>query len=249
MQTDLSSKPIVTTLSDSDRRALAHLLRAADGRIRLPSLGAYEAMSADDLWFAIVSQVCVMGSSRGMEAIVRDPARRASFGDAIRPAALRRHRSATSRLAKVLAESKATRFPTKAATTLAGLLDTATIFAGDRLTLLDALSTEGAPDLVRGELRLRCRAFNMKSASDFMINVGLSHDVIALDTRVVGALRRYFGFNLPVGVVQSKRAVYLSVEGTLRDACVELGVPLAQLDRAIFQLAGRTALDFVMDAR
>ncbi len=249
MQTDLSVKPIITTLTEADRGALEHLVRAARGRVRLPPAGKYKRMTADDLWLALVSQVCVKGSSRGMERIARDAARRKAFGDAVQASSLRRHRSVPRRLAHVLAEFKATRFPMRSATTLAELLDTETVFAGDCLVLLDGLPTDGAVDALRTELRRRCPAFNMKSASDFMINVGLSHDVIALDTRVVGALRRYFEFNLPVSVVQSRPAVYLSVEGALRDACAELGVPLAQLDRAIFQLAGRTALDFVMEGR
>ena len=79
-----------------------------------------------------------------------------------------------------------------------------------------------------------------------MIDAGLSHDVIALDVRVVGALRKHFGFNLEAGQVQARRDVYLSVESALREVCAEAGKPLALLDRALFQLGGMTALDFVV---
>lgn len=242
MNTDLAQKPIVTTVTVEDRRGLEQLLRAGRGQVRLAPLGTYAKMTSDDIWFALVSQVCVMGSSRGMEAIVRAPARRQSFMDAIRPAVLRETRSVTKRVAEVLADFSATRFPTKNAAIIATMLDSKEIVAGNRVVVLDSLTVGTPPDELRRELRRRCPLFNLKSASDFLINVGLSDDVIALDTRVVGALRKHFGFNLRVAVVQARQPVYLSIEAALRDACTHLGVRLAELDRTIFQLAGRSAL-------
>ena len=78
-----------------------------------------------------------------------------------------------------------------------------------------------------------------------MINVGLSHDVIALDVRVVGVLRRYFAFNLAPSGVQGRRRVYLSVEQALREACPKRA-SLALLDRVLYSFSGTTALDFAM---
>ena len=48
---------------------------------------------------------------------------------------------------------------------------------------------------IREALLANCPIFKLKSASDFMISSGLCYDVVALDTRVVGVLQRYFGFN------------------------------------------------------
>jgi thermostable 8-oxoguanine DNA glycosylase len=70
--------------------------------------------------------------------------------------------------------------------------------------------------------------------------------VIALDVRVVGALKKYFEFNLEAAPVQARRDVYLSVEGALRGTCAEAGKPLALLDQALFQLSGMSELDFVV---
>jgi len=77
--------------------------------------------------------------------------------------------------------------------------------------------------------------FKLKSASDFMIVVGLSHDVIAFDTRVVGILNDYFGLNLNVNRVQGSKTIYESLESALRDACERLGISLAHLDRMLFR--------------
>ena len=75
---------------------------------------------------------------------------------------------------------------------------------------------------------------------------GLSHDVIALDVRVVGALRRYCGYNLTAAQVQARRDVYLSVEDALRQVCREARAPLALLDRVLFQFSGMSAVEFAL---
>jgi thermostable 8-oxoguanine DNA glycosylase len=99
---------------------------------------------------------------------------------------------------------------------------------------------------VRDVLMERCPIFRMKSASDFMINAGLSHDVIALDVRVVGVLQRYLGYNLAPGNVQSRRRVYLSVEDALRGACERSSHSLAHLDRVLFKFSAMSALEFAL---
>lgn len=93
----------------------------------------------------------------------------------------------------------------------------------------------------------RCPAFKRKSASDFMITTGLSHDVIALDVRVVGALKKYVGYETPVGRVQGSRKIYLSVEQALREVCEEAGTTLARLDRTLFQFTSMSAIKYVME--
>jgi hypothetical protein len=58
-----------------------------------------------------------------------------------------------------------------------------------------------ATNAIRDALMVRCPVFKVKSASDLMIEMGLSHNVIARDVRLVGALQRYFGYNLSVSRV------------------------------------------------
>ena len=94
---------------------------------------------------------------------------------------------------------------------------------------------------------MRNRYVNLKSASDFMISVGLSHNVIALDTRVVGFLRKYFNYNVEAGYIQGNRGYYFSLEAALREFCQEKGISLALLDRVIFNFSGLNLLGFLID--
>lgn len=80
-----------------------------------------------------------------------------------------------------------------------------------------------------------------------MISTGLCHDVVALDTRVVGVLQRYFGFNHEASAVQGKPELYFSVEQALREVCNEVKEPLARLDRVLFQFSGVSTLEFVIE--
>ena len=68
---------------------------------------------------------------------------------------------------------------------------------------------------LREEMVIRSQIFRLKSASDFMITVGLSHDVIALDTRVVGVFQKDFDYNFAAERIQSQRDLYLSLEGSI----------------------------------
>jgi len=120
------------------------------------------------------------------------------------------------------------------------------VFQGHDLVLFEGLSHEGNPIQTRGEIIKRCPIFHLKSASDFMINVGLSHDVIALDTRVVGILQKYLGYNLTPQHIQSHRGLYLSLEAALREFCREQNISLALLDRLLFRFSNLGAIELVV---
>jgi thermostable 8-oxoguanine DNA glycosylase len=79
-----------------------------------------------------------------------------------------------------------------------------------------------------------------------MICVGLSHDVIALDTRVVGVFQEHFGYEVSPGRIQSNRDLYLSLEATLREFCSGQGVSLALLDRLLFRFSDLRAIELVV---
>ncbi len=76
------------------------------------------------------------------------------------------------------------------------MLNNPNVVKNGRIVLLNGLSHENDYAYIRNELIKRTRYFKLKSASDFMISVGLSHDVIALDTRVIKILRDHFNLNV-----------------------------------------------------
>jgi thermostable 8-oxoguanine DNA glycosylase len=80
-----------------------------------------------------------------------------------------------------------------------------------------------------------------------MITLGLSHDVIALDQRVVGLLNTHLGYNLKFSKLQANCSIYLSVEDCLRCVCKEANITLGQLDRTLFSFAGLSAVEYLIN--
>ena len=123
---------------------------------------------------------------------------------------------------------------------------TPTVFKNGKHVLFEGLSHADDTIQTRDEVRRRCPGFNLKSASDFMISVGLSHDVIALDTCVIGFLQKHLHYNIDSVRIQADRKYYFSLENELRKYCREQRVSLALLDRLIFNLSALSVVDFVI---
>lgn len=85
------------------------------------------------------------------------------------------------------------------------------------------------------------------SQSPYLNKPESSHDVIALDTRIVGIFKKYFGYNLNARQVQSNRAIYVSLEAALREFCREKQVSLAFLDRLLFNFSDLSIIELVVN--
>jgi len=234
-----------TTISTREEAMLLYVIEALSSSVKMPNPTENES---EDLWHRLVSQVCVMGGARGMEELVK-PENADKFDAFKKATSLRQWSKAKfdeKYMADVLKDAGVCRFHAKAAGKLRIMVDTRTIVQGTRVVLLKGLSASMPRDKLRNELMSRCPMFRMKSASDFMISTHLSHDVIALDTRVIGVFRDYFSFPLTASQVQGDDAVYLSVESALRTVCEKGGITLAKLDRLLFQLAGVSVIEFFL---
>jgi thermostable 8-oxoguanine DNA glycosylase len=126
------------------------------------------------------------------------------------------------------------------------ILATNTAFDHGKQVLLHGLSHNDNTDKTRETIMARSGIFGRKSASDFMISVGLSRDVIALDTRIVGVLRKSCGFKLSTGRIQASNSLYRRLESELRAVCQKCRTSLAQLDRLLFKYSNMSALDWVL---
>ena len=247
-----------TTVTETDRSRLAQLLKRAGPFVDVKPLGYWRTMSNGDRWLQIVKQVCVMGSARGMSDLIGDTKRMAIFTRATSLRSWKRHGFDKKYMASVL--RGVTRFHRVAAQRLHSVIAAPGCVKGTRVTLFDGLP-KGRNEM-RSELMARCRIFQCKSASDFMIDTGLSHDVIALDTRVIGALKDHFDYRLfsakrargvkpatlsPDTIVQrlqSSKRLYFSVEDELRRVCQAADFSLAVLDQILFRFNG--ALEFLL---
>lgn len=232
-------------LSRTHDRLIGRLLKTFAAHVTMPARGAWRRMDSNKIWLRLVAQVCVSGASRHISRLMDDEREWAKFARAV---SLRRvlRRGGARYLAKTLEAFGATRFPTRAATKLTAILREPDVFRRTRCILPEDLGTRDARE-IRNELQRRCPQFGMKSASDFMINVGLSRDVVALDIRVVGVLGNYFGLKTKVGEIQRRPELYEAIEDELRRACRRHRAELGVLDRVIFQMTGKTALEFEIE--
>jgi thermostable 8-oxoguanine DNA glycosylase len=194
----------------------------------------------------LVEQVCVMGSARHIERLHKALEKYEEFKKAVSLETLSRQQNLVHYLSKTLRDFSVTRFCNKNSEKIASMFKSPEVFQGGDFILLRGLSHEGNAIQTRDELIRRNPIFRLKSTSDFMIAVGLSHDVIALDTRVTGVLQKHFGYNVTPGRIQSNRDLYLSLEATLREFCYEQGVSLALLDRLLFKFNVLSAIELVV---
>jgi thermostable 8-oxoguanine DNA glycosylase len=234
-----------TQISDADRQVLGRIVAIFGPLVRLEPIGRYLTMTQEDVWLDIVGQVCVMGSARHWERLNSNLSRIAEFKQAVSLQSLDRQQDPLSHLAETLRSFSATRFYNKSAERLVEVLKSPDAFRDGKLELLEGLSHKDNPGQTRDALMERCTIFRLKSASDFMISVGLSHDVIALDTRIVGMLQDHLGYNFTAAQMQSSPELYLSLESALREFCYEQDVSLAQLDRLLFRFSQMSAIDLV----
>jgi len=245
MKTVISGRHIETKILASDKALLRRYVGLFGPLVRLPKIGRYLEMEPEEVWQRLVSQVCVMGSALHMERLQANPAAKETFDTAISLKETKKQKRQKAYLAEVLAEFSVTRFPNQAAGRLAILLGTKTVFNERGVALFRELSHKDEAINVRHLLMQRCPLFGLKGASDFMIAVGLSRDVIALDTRVVGVFQKYCDYNLNAGRIQGKKPLYYSLESALRKCCSEIGASLALLDRIFFRYSGISAFELL----
>jgi len=246
VETVYNTGEIRTVLTPADHTVLCRIIRLFGKLVEVEPIGEYRTMTPNQVWLTLVGEVCVRGSARHMERLRSDPSLRAEFEGAVSLKAMNHERNVVSYLTNTFRDFSATRFPKRGAEYLATLLQFPAVFHKDKLVLFNQLSHKASAVQTRDELIKRCPIFRLKSASDFMISVGLSHDVIALDTRVVGTLQKHLSYNLTPARIQSQRGLYLSLEVALRNFCNEQNISLALLDRILFKFSNMGAIDLIV---
>jgi len=241
-----SRRDVQTLLTEADRQILARVITLFSRYVEIPPLGHYRTLAADDLWLSLVGEVCVAGGSGPWGRLQASPAWANRFAEAVSRQVLGSQQYPTEYLAQTLRRHSATRFHNAAAKRLVSLLNAPGVFLDRALVLVEGFSPGDSAIETRDELIKRAPMFGLKSASDFMIEVGLSHDVIALDTRLVGIFQEYLGYNLTQPQIQGHRRRYLSLEAALRAFCGEQGVSLALLDRLLYRFGKIGAMDIAV---
>ena len=197
----------------------------------------------------IVKELCVMGGTRMIDNLMENKKKYTMFKKQISLTNLLsiNPNQREKYIAKILKDFKATRFYNQQAEKIVEFLKNSNIIARGHVVLLKGLSHKQPAEYIRNELMRRNTYFKLKSASDFMIEVGLSHDVIAFDTRIVNILKKHFDLNVSVDKVQGNKDIYESIEDALRQSCGVLDISLAQLDRLLFRFNNKNVITFILE--
>lgn len=237
MKTIQDGKEYFIYLSPSDKQVLMDVVRNSQNAINLAEVGLYRQLTDAQIWINLVGQVCVMGSSRPWEKLTQAKDIWDDFEEAVSLEKLLKERKRKEYLSKQLKAFSATQFHYLGAERLSNILSCDGVFKDQKLVLFDGFFEGFMAVDIRDELMRRHPFFELKNTSDFMIQLGISDDVIALDTRLIGFFRKHLDCDLNCGQVQANAKIYLSVEQALRVFCEEQDISLALLDRALFRFA------------
>lgn len=245
----ISSNDYKTYLGTEDIQKITKITRYLIDQVDPPQLGLYSEMSQNDLWIRIVAQFCVIGGADKLEELEKNRQRYDEFRERLSLKVLWSKRSGRREyISNMLKYYKATSFYNKQAEKIGALLDNPRVVKDGRLVLFSDMDHRKLNfQEIRKMLINRNPYLKLKSASELMIDTGLSIDVIALNSRIAGILADHFGLEADHHKLQNTRYLYESVEDGLRRGCNRLGIPLAYLHRMLFRFSGKDTISFILE--
>lgn len=205
-------------------------------RDKMPVYGAWLSMSGEALWGHLIRIVIAMGRSAPSYRLMAS----GDFGllsiESMRDFQAKRGREALiERTHRILAGYQvrycSPRKSTSAkARVIVDNLNDPAIVRGDELVLMEGIRSSRDP---RFYLIERVEGYGMKSASEFLTEIGYSRDYLAFDSR----LKRIFSliFNRDFDRAIRTPADYRDFEEAFREEiCPELGIRPAELDAIVF---------------
>jgi thermostable 8-oxoguanine DNA glycosylase len=245
----ISSVNHKTYLSREDIQKITELAKYLIDRITPPQLGLYKEMSEEELWFNLILKICTVGGADMLYELEKDEIRLQEFRERLSLSVLLTKKELRREyIAGILKEYKATRFYNKQAEKIHALLSHPSVIYNGHFVLLDDIDHNklGYKE-IRNLLIKRNSYFKLKSASEYMIEVGMSIDVIGLNTGITDVLRENFGLEVDRHKLQDTKYMYESVEDGLRRGCEQIGIPLAYLDRMIYHYSQKDAISFILE--
>ena len=245
----INSDDHVTYLSEEDIRKITKIVKYLLDQIFSPQLGMYKEMSEEELWFNLVLKICAVGGREPLYELRKDELRFDEFGERVSLSKLLTKKELRKEyIAGILKEYKATRFYNKQAEKIEALLQNpSVVYQGHFILLNDIDHNKMSYKEIRNLLISRNSYFKLKSASEYMIDVGLSIDVIGLNTRMADILRDHFNLDVERHKLQETKYIYESVEEGLRSGCNQVGIPLAYFDRMLNHYSEKDAISFILE--
>jgi thermostable 8-oxoguanine DNA glycosylase len=244
-----NSESHITTLDEKDYSKLIKISKHLIHQVYMPQLGLYSSMSQDKLWLSLVLQFCVVSGRRMAEDLRSDEKQLNEFGKKLNFRYLTSLKSNRKKyISDVLKSYKATSFYNKQAERIEEVLNSPKVIYQNKFILLKDINHEiQSHKEIRDILMKRIPHFKLKSASDFMIENGLSIDVLAINSRIGEVLNHHFRLNLTNNRIQTNKRIYESVENSLRRGCKKIGVPLAYLSRMLYNYSEKDTISYILE--
>ncbi|MFO8236208.1 MAG: hypothetical protein R6U04_12485 [Bacteroidales bacterium] len=244
-----NSRNQAVVLTDADYKKLTKIAKCLINKVDMPQLGLYSMASQNDLWLNLVLQFCIVSGKIMTDDLRADKKRLHEFREKLNFRLLSSMQNNRKEyISKVLKEYKATSFYNKQAERIEEVLNSTNVINHNELVLLKGIDHRRQNyKEIRALLMSRVPNLKLKSASGFMVEKGLSLDVIAISTRVGDILKQHFDLNIDNQKIQSSRKLYETIESSLRQGCNKIGIPLAYLSRMLFHYSEKDTITYILE--
>ena len=204
-------------------------------RHRFPARDAWRKLDDDGVWKHILYQVCVVGGSASYERLVNSAAAQESLKyDTL----VKLDADEQARAINTVLRDHGVRYASANITTcpktraLVKNLNSLASYNGGPTGYLKNLSLLDENERIERVMR-DLNYIKLKGARDLLAELGLAHNVIALDSRVLGILRT-FGADVPKETPTDAREYQAIQQALLSQICEPLGLTGVELDRILY---------------
>lgn len=249
-QLDIDSSIIVNEqhLNEEAIQKILKISRYLIHRIPMPELGLFQSLTDNDLWFKLVLIFCMANGEELPRHLKDNEFEYNKFKYSLSlDVLIDKKKEAERYIAKILDDFHVTSFPDRQAGKINELLNNSMVVDKRSFVLLEGIEpTLMAAQEIRNLLIYRAPSFNFRTASEYMVETGLSVDVIGLDFNAVNVLQKHLRMKIADHKFENNREIYESVEQNLRDACAQIGIPLAYFHRML-DFTRKDTISFILN--
>ena len=238
------------SLEKKDLQLLSQIVKRYEMKTSFPEEGNFKECSDDEIWQMIVEQIAVIGKARGVKIDRRKISLKTLHPLEHDLGALLSHVNEV--LAKAGARYVSRGKISKKAHWIADNFLNPEIVQDGKVVLLERMNeflrSRRMEDQRKREIAARefivdnLKGFGLKSASDFLIELGYAITLIPFDVRELDLINKVLKPNIPISSPSS--GIYLLLEESFQGVQEKIGVSPSRLDRIIFQNKDKIVKEF-----